>query len=279
MVTMPRATTNGIEVEYESFGDPAAAPLLLIAGLGAQMISFDDDFCDLLADRGFHVIRFDNRDVGRSTWMDAGYTLDDMAADAVGLLDALDIKAANVLGVSMGGFIAQLVALNHPERVLSLTSVISGPNGDDHVAPTPEGTAVLLSPAPETREQQVAAGLSAKKALLGPADPYDEEYERPRIERAIDRAYHPAGFARQLGAITAAPGRLERLRALRIPTLVIHGDSDILVPVDNGRNVAAAIPGARMIEIKGMGHDVPRRVWPQVVEAVADIAGQATAAC
>lgn len=276
---MPRATTNGIEVEYETFGDPAAAPLLLIAGLGAQMISFDDDFCSLLADRGFHVIRFDNRDVGRSTWMDAGYTLDDMAADAVGLLDALDIKAANVLGVSMGGFIAQLVALNHPERVLSLTSVISGPNGDDHVAPTPEGTAVLLSPAPETREQQVAAGLSAKKALLGPADPYDEEYERPRIERAIDRAYHPAGFARQLGAITAAPGRLERLRALRIPTLVIHGDSDILVPVDNGRNVAAAIPGARMIEIKGMGHDVPRRVWPQVVDAVADIAGQATAAC
>ena len=121
--------------------------------------------------------------------------------------------------------------------------------------------------------------LRAKQALLGPADPYDEDFERPRIERAIDRAYHPAGYVRQLGAIMAAPGRLLRLRSLRIPTLVIHGDADILVPVDNGRNVAAAVPGARMIEIKGMGHDVPRRVWPQVVEAVAEIAGQATAAC
>ena len=276
---MPRATTNGIEVEYETFGDPAAPPILLVAGLGAQMISFDDPFCDLLAARGFHVIRFDNRDVGRSTRMDAAYTLDDMAADADGLLDALGIKAAHVVGVSMGGFIAQLLALNHPERVLSLTSLISGPNGEDQVPPTAEGTAVLLSPPPETRDEQIALGLKAKQALLGPDDPFDEEWERPRIERAVDRAYNPEGFARQLAAIMSAPGRLERLRSLRVPTLVIHGDSDILIPVDNGRNVAAAVPGARMVEIEGMGHDVPRRVWPQVIDAIAEVARQATAAC
>ena len=282
MSPMPRATANGIELEYQEFGDSQAPPLLLIAGLGAQMLSWDDEFCKLLASRGFRVIRFDNRDVGLSTWMDDGtgeYSLDDMAADAAALLDARGIPAAHIVGASMGGFIAQLVALNHPDHVLSLTSIMSGPNGDEQVRPTEEGTAVLMVPPPETREERIAVGLWAKQKLMGPDDPFDREYEERRITAAIDRAYHPAGFVRQLQAIMAARGRLARLAHLNIPALVIHGDADILVPVDNGRNVAAAIPGARLLEIKGMGHDIPKRVWPQVADAIAELARHAGAAC
>jgi pimeloyl-ACP methyl ester carboxylesterase len=279
MGPMPRAKANGIELEYETFGDPNAAPLLLVGGLGTQMTGWDEGFCELLAKRGFWVIRFDNRDAGLSTCMDTGYTLDDMAADTAGLLDSLGVPAAHVVGASMGGFIVQLVALNHPDRVLTLTSIMSGPNGDDQVQPTEEGTAVLLAPARETREERIAVGVWAKQQLLGPADEFDEAYERDRVARAVDRAYHPAGFARQLMAIVAAPSRLSRLESLRIPTLVIHGDADILIPVENGRRVAAAVPDARLLVIEGMGHAVPKRVWPQVVDAIAQLAGQASPAC
>lgn len=265
---MPRATANGIEIQYETLGSPGAPALLLIGGLGTQLVSWDEEFCELLADHGYFVIRFDNRDAGLSTWPDGEYSLDDMAADAVGLLDALGIRAAHIVGASMGGFIAQLVALDRPERVLSLTSMISGPNGLDQVQPTPEAQALLLAPVPPTREERIELGVVAKQTLLGPDDPFDEPYERAKVERAVDRAYHPAGFARQLQAIVAAPSRLERLRHLRVPALVVHGDADILVPVENGRRVAAAIPGARVLEIRGMGHDVPKRVWTQVVDAI-----------
>jgi len=269
-----------MELEYDFFGAPDDAPLLLINGLGAQMTGWDEDLCRLLVERGFRVIRFDNRDVGLSTRPDEPYTLDDMAGDAAGLLDALGIRAAHIVGASMGGFIAQLVALNHPEHVLSLTSIMSGPNGDDQVQPTDEAWALLLAPAPKTRQERIEQGVQAKWKLLGPADPFDEPYERTRIAAAIDRAYNPAGFVRQLQATAAAPGRLERLRSLHVPALVIHGDADILIPVENGRNVAAAIPGARLLEIEGMGHDVPRRVWTQVADAIANLARQAaTSAC
>ena len=280
MALMPRAASNGIELEYELFlVSLDAAPLLLVGGLGTQLISWDEEFCELLANRGYEVIRFDNRDAGLSTWMDHDYTLNDMAADAVGLLDALNIPAAHIVGASMGGFIAQLVALNHPGRVLSLTSMISGPNGADQVQPTPEAQALLLEPAPPTRAERIELGLRGKRQLLGPADPFDEAYERAKVQRAVDRAYHPAGFARQLRAIVAAPSRIERLRSLRTPTLVVHGDADILVPVDNGRKVAAAIPGARYLEIAGMGHDVPRHVWPEVVDAIDALAAPVSPAC
>jgi len=277
MISMPRASANGVELEYEIFGAANGTPLLLINGLGAQMIGWDDDFCRLLVDRGFRVIRFDNRDAGLSTRPHEPYTLDEMAGDAAGLLDRLGIPAAHVVGASMGGFIAQLVALNDPERVLSLTSIMSGPSGEDQVPPTDEARALLFAPAPETREERIAQGVQAKQELLGPADPFDEPYERARIAAAVDRAYNPAGFIRQLQAIAAAPGRLERLRSLRVPTLVIHGDADDLIPVENGRNVAAAIPGARLVEIAGMGHDVPRRVWTQVADEIAALAQQAAA--
>ena len=279
MDAMPRANANGIELEYETFGDPGAASLLLIGGLGTQLVSWDVTFCELLAARGYRVIRFDNRDAGLSAWTNVDYTLDDMAADVAGLLDALDVRAAHVVGASMGGFIAQLVALDHRERVLSLTSMISGPNGEDQVPPTPEAQALLVVPPPPTREERIELALRSKRELLAPADPFDDAYERAKATRAIDRAYHPAGFARQLRAILAAPSRLARLRSLDVPALVVHGDADPLVPVDNGRKVAAAIPGARLLEIAGMGHDVPRRVWPQVIAAIDEVARPATPVC
>ena len=295
MGAVPRVRANGIEIEYESIGDPSAAPLLLISGLGSQLIGWDDDFCRTLASRGFRVIRFDNRDAGLSTWFDASgvpdiaaaaagnprpvYTLDDMAADAAGLLDALEIPAAHVVGASMGGFIAQLVALNHPEQVLSLTSIMSGPNGADEVPPTPDGAAVLVLPARPTREQRIEQSLFVTRTLRGSRDPFDEDYERAKAARAIDRAYHPAGHARQLVALLAAPSRLARLRSLHAPTLVIHGKEDILIPPENGRLVAGAVPGARLMEVDGMGHDLPKSVWPQVAEAIAQLARQAATTC
>lgn len=288
---MPRARANGIEIEYEAFGDGSAQPLLLIMGLGAQMISWDDAFCAQLADRGFRVMRFDNRDSGLSTWMDAAglpdmaaalsgnpqpvYRLDDMAADAVGLLDALGIRKAHLVGASMGGFIAQLVAINHPDRVLSLTSIMSGPGGTDGVAPKPEGAAVLMLTPPATREERIEQAMSIRRVLVGPGDPFDESSERARAARAVDRAYNPFGTGRQLVAILAAEGRVERLKRVGVPTLVIHGDADVLVPVENGRIVAGAVPGARWLEFDGMGHDLPQRVWPQVLDAIEQLARQA----
>jgi pimeloyl-ACP methyl ester carboxylesterase len=288
---MPRAKANEVELEYETFGDAKAPPLLLIMGLGAQMISWDDAFCGQLADRGFHVIRFDNRDSGLSTWMEAAgipdmaaafsgnpqpaYQLDDLADDAAALLDALGIRAAHMVGASMGGFIAQLVAINHPDRVLSLTSIMSGPGGADEVPPKPEGAAVLMSMPPPTREERIQQAMEGRKALLGPGDPFDEAFERKRAVRAFDRAYHPIGAGRQLVAILAAESRMVRLRQIQVPTLVIHGIDDVLVPVENGRLVAEAVPGARLIELEGMGHDLPKRVWPQVIDAIEETARQA----
>jgi pimeloyl-ACP methyl ester carboxylesterase len=292
MRRMPRAHANGIEIEYETFGEPSSAPMLLIMGLGAQMISWDEDFCSQLAARGFHVIRFDNRDSGLSTLMKAAgppdlaaaisgnpqpaYSLDDLAADAVGVLDALGIRAAHVVGASMGGYIAQLVAITHPERVLSLTSIMSGPSSAEGVPPKPEGAAVLMITPPATREERIELGMSIRRALLGPGDPFDETYERARATRAVDRAYYAIGTGRQLVAILAAEPRLERLSKLKVPTLVIHGKDDVLVPVENGRIVAAAVPGARLIEFDGMGHDLPRRVWPEVLDAIVDTARKAS---
>jgi pimeloyl-ACP methyl ester carboxylesterase len=290
MVAMPRATSNGIELEYETFGDPKAPALLLVSGLGGQLLGFDEDLCNMLAARGFHVIRFDNRDVGLSTYMDGLgpadlgaalrgeprplYSLDDMAADAAGLLDFMGIEAAHFVGVSMGGFIAQLVALNHPQRVLSLTSIMSGPGGTDMVAPTPEGQAVLLVPVRETREERIEQAMWVRKTLRGPHDEFDDAAERARATRIIDRAFHPAGFGRQLVAILGAPSRIPKLEHLVVPTLVIHGTEDILVPVENGMRVASAVPHARILLIEGMGHDLPRRAWPLVVDAITELAQQ-----
>jgi pimeloyl-ACP methyl ester carboxylesterase len=290
---MPQLKANGMEIEYETFGDPDGAPLLLIMGLGAQMISWDEEFCGGLAGHGFHVIRYDNRDAGLSTKMesagepdlmaalggypDPAYRLDDLADDAVGVLDGLGIRAAHVVGASMGGFIAQLVAINHPDRVLSLTSIMSGPGGRDAVAPKPEGAEVLMTVPPPTREGRIQQGVWISRVLNGADDPFDEAAVTKRVERAYDRMYYPVGSGRQLVAILAAEGRLERLSHVEVPTLVIHGLDDVLVPVENGRSVAAAVPGARLLEFEGMGHNLPERVWPQVLDAIEELARQATA--
>jgi pimeloyl-ACP methyl ester carboxylesterase len=290
---MPRIRANGIEIEYETFDDPGGAPLLLICGLGSQLISWDDSFCEQLRDRGFRVIRYDNRDSGLSTKMEAAgapdliaaasgnaapaYHLDDLAADAVGLLDGLGIDAAHIVGASMGGYISQLVAINHPDRVLSLTSIMSGPAFIEGVPPTPEGAEVLTKLPPATREGRIEHAIWTRRVVAGTGDPFDEEKERRRAERALDRSYYPVGTGRQLVAVVAAHGRLEALTRVRVPTLVIHGLDDILVPIENGRLVAAAIPGARMLELETMGHNVPERFWPQILDAIAENARKATA--
>src|SRR5713226_1712674 len=289
---MPRARANGIDIEYEEFGDPKATPLLLVTGLGAQMISWDETFCEQLAASGFHVIRFDNRDSGLSTRMEAAgpadivsalngdphlaYMLDDMAADAAGLLDALGIEAAHIVGASMGGFISQLIAINHPGRALSLTSIMSGPSRGEGVSPTPEGSALLFRQPPSNPEESIEMAMSGRRLLVGSGDPFDEAFERAKATRAVQRAYYPVGTGRQLLAILAADSRLERLQGVGVPTLVIHGKDDILVPIENGRMVAAAVPGARMLELDGMGHDIPKRVWPQVIDAIVETARQAS---
>lgn len=290
---MASVKANGIEIEYETFGDPKAAPLLLIMGLGAQMLSWDEDFCAGLAARGFYVIRYDNRDSGLSTKLESAgeadvlgafggnakpaYSLDDLADDAAGLLDGLGISAAHIVGASMGGFIAQLVAINHPDRALSLTSIMSGPGGRDAVPPQPEGAEILVKVPPPTREGQIEHGLWIRKVLHGPADKFDEAAETTRVVRAHDRSYYPTGTGRQLVAILASYSRVEKLGGVKVPTLVIHGTGDVLVPVENGRRVAAAVPGARLIEFEGMGHNLPDRVWPQVFDAIEELARQASA--
>jgi len=292
MAPMTLARANGIEIEYETFGKHDAAPLLLIMGLGAQMLSWEEDFCSRLAARGFYVIRYDNRDSGLSTKMESAgepdilaafggnpnpaYSLDDLADDAVGLLDALGIRAAHIVGASMGGFIAQLVAINHPERVLSLTSIMSGPGGRDAVPPQPEGAAVLMKVPPPTREARIEHGLWIRKVLHGPGDPFDEATETRRVERAYERSYYPVGTGRQLVAILAAESRMERLARVKAPTLVVHGIEDVLVPVENGRRVASAVPAARLIEFEGMGHNLPERVWPEVFDAIEELAREAS---
>ena len=294
---MPTAAVNGIELHYDETGEQDGAPLLLIMGLGAQMIVWDDDFCAALADRGFRVIRFDNRDVGLSTKLDdrpsanaamlagamagqpveAPYLLSDMAADAVGLLDHLGIDAAHVVGASMGGMIAQTVAIEHPERVLSLTSIMST-TGDPSVgAPTGEAVTALLTPRPESRDAAIELGVANARVISSP-DHFDEERARARAIATYDRCYHPAGFGRQLLAVVASGDRTERLRSLDVPTLVIHGDKDPLVTPSGGEATAAAIPGAELLVLEGMGHDLPPSYWAQIVEAVTKLAARASAA-
>ena len=295
MGAVPRVRANGIEIEYESIGDPSAAPLLLISGLGSQLIGWEDGFCEGLVAHGFYVIRYDNRDSGLSSrfeaagWADVAaatagnarpaYTLDDMAADAAGLLDAIGIPAAHIVGASMGGFIAQLVALNHRDHVLTLTSIMSSPGGADSVPPTPAGTAVLLVPPQPTRDAVIEQDMWVRRQLTGTLDPFDESFERARAARMFDRSYYPAGVGRQLVASIAAPGRLERLRALDVPMLVIHGLDDIIFPPENSRRLAAAVRGARLIEIAGMNHELPKSVWPRVIDAIAELARQKTTTC
>jgi pimeloyl-ACP methyl ester carboxylesterase len=276
---------NGIDIVYDTFGEATAPPMLLVMGLGEQLIAWDDAFCEALAGLGFWVIRFDNRDVGLSTRFDeAGipdilammqgkpiqppYTLRDMAADAVGLLDALDIESAHVVGVSMGGMIAQEMAIGYPDRVRTLTSIMSSTGNPKLPPPRPEAAAILVTPAPTDREGYLEHSLQVWHVLNGPAFPLDEERARTRAGNNFDRGLSPAGTMRQLAAILGSGSRREALTAVTVPTLVIHGDADPLVPVEGGIDTAETIPGAELLIIEGMGHDLPPAVAPRVIEAI-----------
>ncbi len=287
---MPRAHANGIEIEYDRFGRPGDPTLLLVMGFGAQMILWREAFCEALAARGLDVVRFDNRDVGLSTQLDhlaapefpamrdavadgkplaAPYRLSDMAADAVGLLDAIGVDAAHVVGASMGGMIAQTLAIEHAPRVRTLVSIMSTTGAPDLPPPKPEAIAALLAPVATDRAAAVERGLAMSRVLGSPAYPFDEADERALLQRAFDRGVHPAGLARQLAAVVAAGSRRERLAAVRTPTLVIHGTADPIIPIECGRDTAASIPGAALLEIEGMGHDLPPALWPALVDAIA----------
>ncbi|GAA2403801.1 alpha/beta hydrolase [Streptomyces glaucosporus] len=289
---MPRALSNGMELEYDTFGDPADPAMLLIMGLGTQMTAWRPEFCRALAGRGFHVVRYDNRDCGLSTSLDhcpppdiravlAGdtstvpYLLADMARDAAGLLDALGIGAAHVVGASMGGMIAQQLVIDHPERVLSLCSVMST-TGDRSVGgAAPEAVAVLAAPAPRDREEAVERAVRSAAAIGSPAHPVPAGELRERAAAAYDRSHRPEGFARQYAAILASPDRTAGLHAVTVPTLVVHGAEDPLVHRSGGEATAAAVPGAELMVIPGMGHDLPEPLWPDIVDAVARNAARA----
>ncbi|MEV6152963.1 alpha/beta hydrolase [Nonomuraea sp. NPDC052129] len=271
------AAANGIEIAYETFGSPGGRPLLLIMGLGAQLIHWDDELCELLAEQGHHVVRFDNRDSGLSTHLhdegvptlgtSSSYLLDDMADDAAGLMDVLGWPAAHVVGASMGGMIAQTLAIRHPERVLTLTSIMSTP-GPDVAPPTPEASAVLLAAPPTDRDAVLAQSLRTWAVIGSPGFDMDRERILRLSGQAYDRCFDPPGTTRQLAAIMASGDRTERLGTLGIPALVIHGEADALVPVAAGHATAAAIPGATLLTFPGMGHDLPRPLWPDIVGAI-----------
>jgi pimeloyl-ACP methyl ester carboxylesterase len=287
---MPQAKANNISIEYEAFGDPSSPPILLIVGLSCQLIYWDEEFCRRLADAGLYVIRFDNRDAGLSTKLDAAgvpdimdmvsklmsrqkvtppYTIHEMAADAVGLLDALKIDKAHVCGMSMGGMIAQSLAIYYPQRVLSLTSIYST-TGNPHLPqPKPEIMGLLLTPPPREREPFIQFQLNLYRAFTGPGFGFDEEWVRKTMGMAYDRAYFPQGVARQLAAILTQENRKPALKGVRAPTLVIHGDADPLVSVEAGKDTAEAMPGAELKIIKGMGHDLPHgEAWAQIADHI-----------
>ena len=283
------ARVNGLDLCYEIFGDPAAEPLILIMGLGSQMIQWDDDFCRQLAARGFRVIRFDNRDIGQSSKLSGGkplspiellklrlfkipvkapYRLRDMAEDTVGLMDVLGIKSAHIVGLSMGGMIAQEIAISFPQRVRSLTSIMSTTGNPKIPGPTREAMAVLMAPPPKSKEEYLARYGQTWKVLRAGSFPEDEALDPARAERTYARGLSPAGTGRQLRAILASGSRKERLRSVKAPTLVIHGTVDPLVHPAGGKDTVASIPGAKLVMIERMGHALPLQVWPQIIDAI-----------
>ena len=283
-MTAQTAAASGVEIAYETFGDRADPTLLLVAGLGTQMLSWHEEFCAAFVERGLFVVRFDNRDIGLSTHLhdapkpdlmavfggdtsSASYRLEDMADDVVGLLDALGVDAAHVVGASMGGMIAQTVAIRHPGRVRSLSSIMSTPS--PHIgAATREALAVLLAAPATSRDEAVERAVTAYRVIGSPGYPLDEAWLSEITGQAWDRGYDPTGIARQLVAIHASGDRTEALRSLRVPTLVVHGEDDPLVQVAGGLATADAVPGAELLLLPGMGHDFPRELWPTIVDAV-----------
>ncbi|WP_422022540.1 alpha/beta fold hydrolase [Pyruvatibacter mobilis] len=287
---MPQAEANGLSIEYETFGDRANPALLLIMGVGCQLIMWPEDLCQGLADKGFFVIRYDNRDIGLTTKMDdagapdimaaltaqlsgepvkAPYSLDDMADDAAALLKTLGIDRAHIVGASMGGMIAQLVAIRHPEVTKSLTSIMSTTGNPDLPAAKDEAMGALLTPPADTsRDSLIAQGVTMWKVIGSPKYPATEEELTTLAARNVDRSICPEGFGRQVLAILSAPARNEALAKLSVPAMVLHGADDPLVPVEGGKDTAAAIPGARLEIIDGMAHDFTQALVPVYLDKI-----------
>ena len=280
-----------VDIAYETFGDPSNPALLLVMGLATQMIAWHEDFCAQLAERGFHVIRFDNRDVGRSTAMRdipvptvrqlalrskkaAGYTLSDMAGDAVGLLDQLGIERAHIVGASMGGMIAQTIAIEHPERVLSLCSIMSNTGARWSGQPRLATYRVLLGTPPQDRDKFIDHVVKMYRVIGSPGFDRNEDDLRDIAARSYDRGRNPAGSGRQLAAIIASGDRTSRLSSISVPTVVIHGTKDKLVSPSGGRATAKAIRGSHLVKIEGMGHDLPRGTWSRIIDAIAENAAR-----
>jgi len=288
---MPNVKANGVQIEYDTFGDSSSPALLLIAGNGAQIYFWDAEFCELLVKRGYFVIRFDNRDAGLSTKfeeagipdfgaaikalmegnpVESAYTLDDMADDAVGLLNTIGIQKAHICGASMGGMIAQVIAYRHPKHVLSLTSIMSTTGNPDLPQAKPETIAAVLEPAPAERKAFVEHMMNVWRKIWSPGFPFEETRARTFIEKSYDRSYYPQGAVRQNIALLANGDRRESLSTIAVPTLVIHGADDPLIPCEGGKDTARVIPGAKLFIISGMGHDMPKGVWPQIVDAISN---------
>lgn len=285
---MPRAHANGIELEYDEHGDPADPPMLLIMGLSAQMTTWREPLVEALAGNGFRVIRFDNRDIGLSTWLDhlgtpdlskvletgeippALYSLEDMAADAAGLLDDLHIERAHIVGASMGGMIAQAFAIGHPQRTLSLCSIMST-TGDPTVGqPDPTIVAELfLSPGPTSAEEAEEAAVVSNRLIGSPGYPVDEAEVRAFGRAAFERSSHPAGVLRQALAVFHQTDRTAALGGVSVPTLVIHGAADRLVDPSGGKATAAAVPGAELWLQPGVGHDIPAALFDETADRIA----------
>ena len=279
------APVNGVELAYQEVGDPDGEPLLLIMGLATQMLAWQEDFCVMLAERGFRVVRFDNRDVGRSTILreagmpsrfdmvtgrraTAAYLLEDMAEDAFGLMDHLGIEAANVTGASMGGMIGQTMAILRPERVRSLVSMMSTTGNRWVGSPTFRAWGLLLSKFPKSRDDYVKRALKTFR-IIGSPDHRDEREIEELAGAMHDRGHSTAGVIRQMHAISASGDRTEGLRRLEVPTTVLHGAEDPLARPGAGRATAEAIPDARLRVFEGMGHDLPRALWPEFVDEIA----------
>jgi pimeloyl-ACP methyl ester carboxylesterase len=286
------APANGIELCYQEMGDPAGEPLVLVMGLATQMIAWDEEFCSMLAERGFRVVRFDNRDIGRSRRIKAAgvankldlfvgrrgsapYLLRDMAADTFDLMDHLGIDSAHLVGASMGGMIVQTAAIEQPERVRSITSIMSTTGSRRVGHPSYRTFGLLLGKPPRDREAAIERVVKTFKTIGSPGYPFEEERVRRIAGRSFDRGHSEAGIARQLHAITASGDRTAALGKLNLPALVIHGKNDLLVNPSGGRATAKAIPGARLKMVEGMGHDLPRALWPEFVEEIAANAARA----
>jgi pimeloyl-ACP methyl ester carboxylesterase len=288
---MASITANGITIEYDTFGSPADRPLLLIMGLGAQMTRWPEAFCELLAARGQYIVRFDNRDVGLSQKFDAAgvpnmaqifaqamagesvsaaYNLSDMASDAAGLLDALGITSAHVCGASMGGMIAQVMALEHGARVKSLTSIMSTTGNPALPSATPAASAALMSAAGTKLEEVLARAITVARATGGPAFSATDEEILQRARADFERSFYPVGVTRHMAAIAATGNRKPRLEALVMPTLVLHGKDDPLVPLAGGVDTHEAISGSVLKVFEGMGHNLPEPLWPEFVLAISD---------